>query len=652
MREAHHRLGWVILLGVLIALLAFALRVYRLDAQSLWYDEGNSVRLAERALPEVVQGAAADIHPPGYYLLLAGWERLAGHSAFAMRYISVLSSVLTVAVLIALGRRLFSPGVGVLAGLLGAIHPLVVYYAQEARMYALLGLLSAASLLLAAEVLSIPGEMAAGRLRRRRAALVIGAYVLVHAAGLYTHYSYPFVIAAETLTFLLWLARRPRKLHGLAVWAGLQLAVLLLFLPQLPTALRQVLNWPRGIMEPAGALSMLSALAYGISVIPAQMAGALIPLGLLSVLGLFPPVEETPRYLRFEERLMLVAGWLLIVPVALAAANAMIDANLKFLVSPALALCLLAARGAVMGARIARPVPGIGRTGSRLTLFIVGLIALVGLVPMLIGLRNLYFDPAYARDDYRGLAAQIMAEAGPEAAVVLVAPNQWEVFTYYYPDGPGVTPLGRIRPAAPDPKLLHLLDGYERIYGVYWGDWQPDPHRTVESYLEEHTFPVRTQWFGDVRLVTYAVPAPPATEIATPSHARFGDQIELVGYTLSGATVNPGNALGITLFWRIDAPTQERYKVFVHLYWPDGSIIAQHDAEPGNNLKPTWVWEPGTLVVDAHGVLIPADLPPGEYPLMVGMYGAFDDVRLPVMLDGTVQGDRLRLGNITVQANK
>ena len=65
--------------------LAIALRVFRLTEQSLWADEGNSVRLTERPLNLVIDAARADVHPPGYYLLLWGWVRLFGQGEAAVR---------------------------------------------------------------------------------------------------------------------------------------------------------------------------------------------------------------------------------------------------------------------------------------------------------------------------------------------------------------------------------------------------------------------------------------------------------------------------------------------------------------------------------------------------------------------------------------
>ena len=85
-----------ILLPLLIVLLAFAVRVHNLDSQSLWNDEGNSLRLAERSIPDLIDAAGRDIHPPGYYLALKGWIAVAGTSEISLRVLSVFEGVLAV----------------------------------------------------------------------------------------------------------------------------------------------------------------------------------------------------------------------------------------------------------------------------------------------------------------------------------------------------------------------------------------------------------------------------------------------------------------------------------------------------------------------------------------------------------------------------
>ncbi|MEJ2211273.1 MAG: glycosyltransferase family 39 protein [Anaerolineae bacterium] len=102
---------------LLILLLAFGLRFYGLDAQSLWNDEGSSVALAGRDLDTIARDAANDIHPPLYYWLLAGWTRLAGTSELGVRSLSALLGLLLVALTYPLGRLLAGRWAGTAAAL-------------------------------------------------------------------------------------------------------------------------------------------------------------------------------------------------------------------------------------------------------------------------------------------------------------------------------------------------------------------------------------------------------------------------------------------------------------------------------------------------------------------------------------------------------
>jgi len=244
---------------VIVLLIAAGARLYRIDAQSLWNDEGNSLRLAERNVPDLIDAAARDIHPPGYYLALKAWIALAGTSELALRALSALAGVLTVAATIALGRRLFSAGAGALSGLLVALSPLAIYYSQETRMYALLGLLAALSMAVFVEWLA--------RVEQDRAAWAWAlALALLNAAGLYTHYAYPFTLLAQGALFLLWLAWRGRSGVGrraLMVYVALNLLALALFAPWLPTAWDQLTTWP----EAQTALSLGERLRASLSAI-------------------------------------------------------------------------------------------------------------------------------------------------------------------------------------------------------------------------------------------------------------------------------------------------------------------------------------------------------------------------------------------------
>jgi hypothetical protein len=77
-------------------------------------------------------------------------------------------------------------------------------------------------------------------------------------------------------------------------------------------------------------------------------------------------------------------------------------------------------------------------------------------------------------------------------------------------------------------------------------------------------------------------------------------------------------------------------------------LVAQHDTEPGNDLTPTTIWEPGQVLADRHGVPLPADLAPGRYTLAVGLYHVATGERLPVTLSDESLGDHLILEQVEV----
>ena len=108
MRQAKRSALWAV---VAILLLVLALRVYRLDHQSLWNDEGTSVALAQRDLVTITRNASHDIHPPLYHYLLHLWIWAFGTSEFAVRSMSVLAGLGVVAGVALLGKRLFGPTV-------------------------------------------------------------------------------------------------------------------------------------------------------------------------------------------------------------------------------------------------------------------------------------------------------------------------------------------------------------------------------------------------------------------------------------------------------------------------------------------------------------------------------------------------------------
>src|SRR5512136_1239716 len=98
------RMLWAV---AVLTLLAFGLRVFWLDHQSLWFDEGWSWYVAARSwagLGEILR--QVDSHPPLYYALLKVWMALAGQSDFSLRFLSVMAGTVALPSVYLLGRRL------------------------------------------------------------------------------------------------------------------------------------------------------------------------------------------------------------------------------------------------------------------------------------------------------------------------------------------------------------------------------------------------------------------------------------------------------------------------------------------------------------------------------------------------------------------
>jgi mannosyltransferase len=649
-----------LILLILCLWLAGWLRFFQLGAQSYWNDEGISLGLAGRDVPTILRSAAADIHPPGYYLLLKGWHALTGDSEFALRAFSALAGLALVALLYHLGRAYFDRPAAVAAALLGALNPFLIYYSQEARMYELAAALGAASFLLFSLWLRSSRPPGSPYGDRR---LAVG-YVLVTAAGLYTHYAFAFVVLAENLAALGGLmahghapAGQPRRPgpSRLAVWLGLQAATLVLFLPWLPTAVHQLLNWPAATEHPALLAALPDLWRYLVvgrtlelgSAWPALIGGAILVL------------------LAFRRRGQSITPliWLL-VPAALTLAFGLLtEAFSKFLIVAVPAACLLMGHGLVgLPASLFTIAPrdsegpSLQHYARRLGWLVEVLLwwgAVAGLgLGTYASLNNLYFNPAYARDDYRGIARYVESLYRPGDAIITVAPNQAETFDFYHRSGAEVFPLPHSRPLDPvetATALSAMAADHTRVFVLYWGDAQADPAHVIENWLNTHAFQAGETWYGQVRLATYAL-ARPAAAPATPSGARFGEHITLKGYSLSANSARTGDILQLTLFWQTDAALSARYKVFVHLYADPGQPpVAQVDGEPSGGLEPTSGWTAGAVIADNHGVLIPAGLPAGRYQLMIGLYDLFTGDRLPITLNHNSQGDRLALDTITIQ---
>ena len=592
--------------AIAVLLLATWLRFHNIEAQSFWHDEGNSARLSERTLRLIIEGTASDIHPPFYYILLHAWRGLVGASEFTLRGVSAFAGIAVVALTFTLARFTFGLKQARLAGLLAAIlvavNPPMLWYSQETRMYTLLSLW----ILLATCVL-LWAQRDGWTWR-----LIVG-YVLLLSAGLYTHYFFPITFAIHGMVVLFSLKGEEQfSLRPLLRWVGMVIASFVLFAPWLPFVLNG-LGGNRGVAQPLTgfAVDVAGWLWFGAVNQSASTVGSLWLLVLVSSV-VFRPKKALP----------LIT--ILILPLAALVIIGATDATFyKFLLLIVPALALLLAHAIVKATERMREISRLGAA-----LFYVGLAGVV-----LLSLSSwLQVNDVYARDDYRGIAELISAENNPSAAVILNAPNQWEVFTWYHREGATVYPIETKSEAQTVADLEEITSEHMRLYTLYWGDTLQDPEHWVEEWLDDNTFKVSEEWRGQVRFVQYSVPSGDSATMQVPVDLTFGDDLLLEGFTLTNRDVSAGDILELSLFWQLTAETDGRFKLFTHLLDDAGVLVAQRDIEP---VPYTFDWTPDETRILTPGMLIPTETPPGSYTLRIGMYDVLDPSARLLLSDGS-----------------
>ncbi|MBI2051773.1 glycosyltransferase family 39 protein [Candidatus Roizmanbacteria bacterium] len=121
---------------LLIFVSAFVIRFISLD-QSLWLDEATTANVVQQyGFAQIIQNfSPRDFHPPLYYLFMKAWTNMFGYSEIALRFPSIIFSLLSGWVVYLIAKRLANKKVALWAAVFFLFNPLIIYYSQEARMY-------------------------------------------------------------------------------------------------------------------------------------------------------------------------------------------------------------------------------------------------------------------------------------------------------------------------------------------------------------------------------------------------------------------------------------------------------------------------------------------------------------------------------------
>jgi 4-amino-4-deoxy-L-arabinose transferase-like glycosyltransferase len=666
-----------------IVWIGFALRLYRLGAQSLWYDETVSAYLARQDLPDLIRHTAHDIHPPAYYIFLHYWTWLVGDSEFALAFFSLIFGVLLIALTYCLARKLLGQQTALYAAFLVAISPFHLWYSQEVRMYTLAAVVGMLTWWYAWKILQ--GE--------KRATWY---YVLAAAGGLYILYYFAFlIIALQLAAFLYAVSTRSRVWSWLPRWIVAQVLAVVLYVPWLPIAWRQAIDppvppWRSFVPWHLAFVETWSAFSFGQSVQWEQVWPLLMMVSGLFILGIV--VRPEPPYggryaLSPESRLPSSQGdrglGALRQPIWLASITLgpLFLINLGSLLTPLYHVRYTFTYSPPFYILVAAGLTWL----TRRTRFAAALSMLAFLLGTGLSVWQLHTHPAYAADDLRGAVGFIATRWRPGDAILIHAGYAYPAFLYYYREplaarmrlddyqSPVVSPhplvlqSGIIGGSAslgwgdatadfyPTTEtdtfaaLARVLQDFPRLWVLRIYDTVADEKGFVRHWLAEHTIPFEDQRFSGPSYVrvqgfmSRVQPAPPSFEPV----ALEGD-ITLRGWTCPAATP-VGSFLDVVLWWEItgEQPAQSPpYAVSLKLWDAQNqTLIAQQDEWPLGSLLLTPVWPRQTAMRHPMRLYIPGQLSPGRYRLELQVYDSAT-IRPFVRKDGG--GNALTLTWVTV----
>jgi hypothetical protein len=307
---------------VAVLLLASALRIYHITQQSIWFDEAFAwnIIIQEDMFPRI----ATDTHPPLYYLFLRGWTDVAGDSALALRYLSALSSIMTVAFVVQIGRELAYRKNGwdylpVFAGLMIALSDAEIFLAQEARNYSLYTFFGCWSMWFYLRWL-------------RKGGMTNGLLWAVGNAGLaYTHYQGLFIPMVQGIHALLFLRERQRV--NAVCWLALS------GLPVLPWFVFVTIPQAKNAIDNSLPFSIPTNWETFLHLRDRYLGAIWALLGGLAVLGLWEALKDRSRKNRGV--VFLLVMWVLVPFCVLFFGNlfaALLTERKLLIIAPAIAL--------------------------------------------------------------------------------------------------------------------------------------------------------------------------------------------------------------------------------------------------------------------------------------------------------------------------
>jgi mannosyltransferase len=423
----------IFLLFSIIFMVGVALRFYHLSYLSLWSDETFSRFYYKIGLSFMwTDGLRSESSPPLYYMALGAWIRLFGASETALRSLSAAASSIAIVLVYGLAAELFDRKHGLLAAALFAVSATEIYYAQEARPYALLLIPLLVMLLACARCMRGPANH-----------VDLAVYVVAATVSIYTHTTMFLLVASCGIVGLacLWQSRGTFGKRVVLGWVGANGCVGVLALPALigmtnDAQLRQLAWIPPIDLHQIGAVAS-NTLAGTLT--PGRFPGGIVAIMLTGVLAA-SIWRDAP-----ERRTAVIA---LAIPGLYAALVVLVSVTVQPILLSRIfcwigaPLCLIQARAMLARGRL-RPV-AIG--------------AILGAAA--IGLYYQFSVDAEAKEPWR--ESILAADTGlKQAELVVLAPNTDPSAVMYY--APGLTHVAMWSGEPLTPSELGIMP---RLFGI------------------------------------------------------------------------------------------------------------------------------------------------------------------------------------------
>ena len=609
-----------------ILLLGLGLRLWRLTFHSLWLDEAVAVNWARLPAAELWARTitlSQDSHPPLYYLTLHTWMRLLGDSEIAVRLPSALCGLALVAFIYLLGKALGGRRVGLMAALLAAVSPYLVWYSQEVRMYMLLGLLSTA------------GFYCLWQGLESGAARWWAGHLTATVAGMYTQVIGSLLLPVHALVALLFI-RQPRRA---AAGLGAVLLAALAFIPLAITAWGSSAATSTERVAPTiGSLVTTSAVVLLLRQVPGHWQMLAVPGVVLLALGIADGARrDVKRGLALALYIVVMLGLIYVLSVwrlPIFGPPYIIVVTAPLLVAVALGLDALWRRRRA-----------------------AGMAALLAVVAISLFALRYNWDHSMGKEDWRS-AAHYLATHARQGDVVLTVPDYARIpLTYYYRgDLPLLAPFGGpVQPEAIAPALTPL-DQFETVWLVWSHGEQIDPAGQIRRFLMER-YPVLTEQYPrGVEIRALAARYRQAGAADAVPLAIFGGRLRLLAAesepsveARDEAYHPPSGWVHVQLAWqRVANANLDGLRLRVRVTDSLGQVWGERLERETEvwRVYPPQQWQPDEAVRDAYDVNMNPATPPGRYRLEVQVLQG--ETPLPVQT-GTSAGDCYVVSEVEVR---